>query len=325
MKWINSLRLFFAMVCVLGAANSTAEPISSQFRDELDGLQEYSSQHTDFSQYELILGKLSYQYPRSPDEIEGFEAEVSRMFEGRIDRKVFDFQSDVGSLKAFSTIKEVLDDEGFDIAFSCEGSSCGSVKGWSTVFPDQADGSWSDQYYLSAIYPENGPPERVFSAHISMIGNRVRVTIDEVALLVDMERSIQNYANSVLSYWSEHGFGQGLPVSGYSVGSYQLTNTMKLKYRAIAKIMEIKPSFPIKLLGYTDLLGEESANRELSLLRAKSVADFLVTLGVPEGSLSFEGQGVFNYVKQDIFDKVAPQHRKVIVLATPPKSISSLN
>ncbi|PHQ25177.1 hypothetical protein CLH62_12580 [Marinobacter guineae] len=325
MKWINSFRLFFAMVCVLGAANSMAEPISSQFLDALDGLQEYSSQHTDFSQYELILGKMRYQYPRSPDETEGFKAEASRIFEGRIDRKVFDFNPDVGSLKAFSTLKDFLDGEGFNIAFTCEGSSCGSVKGWGTFFPDQADGSSSDQFYLSAIYPENGPPERVFSSHISMIGNRVRVTIDEVVLLVDMERSIENYANAVLGYWSEYGFDQGLPVTGYGLGSYELTTTMKLKYRAIAKIMENNPDFPIKLSGYTDLVGEESVNRELSLVRAKSVADFLVTMGVPEDSLSFEGRGVFNYMEEEVFDNVAPQHRKVIVVAFPAKEISSLN
>ena len=325
MKRINTLRLFPAIVCVFGAANSLAEPISSQLYNALDGAHEYSAQQTDFSHYELVLGTLNYQYPSSPNEIEGFKAEHSRIFEGEIDRRVWDLPSDVGTLKAFNAVENALREEGFGIPFSCEGSSCGSIKGWSVFYPDQVDGSQSDQFYISAIYPENGPPERVVSAHISMIGKNVRVTLDEVVLLVDLERSIQNYADAVLAYWSERGPDQNLSVSGYGLGSHELTETMKLKLRAIAKIIDRNTESPVKLLGYTDNLGEKEANKNLSLNRAKSVADFLIALGVSKDIVSFEGRGVFNYAGKQARRIAAPEHRKVIVVANTDNEVSSIN
>lgn len=324
MKWINLLRSFPAIMCLAAATNSSAETISSQLYEGLDGVHEYASQQTDFSKYELVLGTLKYLYPSSPDETEGFKAEKSRIYEGRIDRRVMDLPSRVGSLTAFNLAEKVLQKEGYQVAFSCEGNSCGSIKGWSAFYPDQADGSQSDQFYISATYPENGPTERVFSAHISRIGKNVRVTFDEVTLLVDLERSIQNYADAAFAYWSGKNPGLELPVSGYGLGSHELTEIMKLKFRAIAKIIDNHKQFPVKLLGYTDSLGEETFNEKLSLARAKSVADFLIALGISQDSVSFEGRGVFDDVGKQASRISAPEHRKVIVIANPENEVSSL-
>lgn len=325
MKWINLLTFLSAISCLITASTGSAETISSQLHKGLGGVHEYSNQQTDFSKYELLVGTLTYLYPSSPDETEGFKAEKSENYEGRIDRKVLDLPSGVGSLTAFNLAEKILQKEGYRIAFSCEGNSCGSIKGWSAFYPDQADGSQSDQFYLSAIYPENGPTERVFSAHISKIGKNVRVTLDEVTLLVDLERSIQNYADAVLAYWSGKGLGMELPVSGYGLGSHKLTETMKLKLRAIAKMIDSDTDLAVKLLGYTDGLGAEKFNEELSLARAKSVADFLIALGISQDSVSFEGRGVFNDPDIKASKTSTPEHRKVIVVANPDSKVSSVN
>lgn len=325
MKWIILLRLFPAIACLFSVPPSSAASISSQLYKGLDGAHEYSRQQTDFGQYELVLGTLNYLYPSSPGETEGFKADKSRIYEGKIDRRVLDLPSHIGSLTAFSLAEKVLRKEGYRIAFSCEGSSCGSIKGWSVFYHDQADGAQSDQFYISATYPEHGPLERVFSAHISRIGKSVRVTFDEVTLLVDIERSIQNYADSVLAHWSKSDLGQKLPVPGYGLGSHELTETMKLKFRAIAKIIDSESHFAVRLLGYTDPLGEEAQNEKLSFDRAKSVADFLFALGISSGSVSFEGRGVFNDAGKRASRKAAPEHRKVIVVAYPKKEVGSLD
>jgi OOP family OmpA-OmpF porin len=325
MKWINSPRVLAATLCFFGAANSWAESVLNQLNRTLDGAHEYAARQTDFTRYELVLGALNYQYPSSPDEIEGFRAEKSRTFEGEIDRRVLDLQAGVGSLKAFSVIKEVLREEGFGIQFSCEGYSCGSIKGWSVFYPDQLDGSQSDQFFVSAIYPRDAPPERAFSAHISMVGGRVRVTLDEVTLLVELERSIDNYADAILAYWSENGFNQGISISGYGLGSFRLTDTMKLKYRAISRIIERNPDLPVQLLGYTDILGEKRFNQELSFNRAKVGAEFLATMGISENALHFEGRGVFTDVDDPRPQSAAPQHRKVMVFVNPLREFSSLD
>ncbi|SFR62673.1 OmpA family protein [Marinobacter daqiaonensis] len=313
------------VVLAVGMSTSSAASISSEFTSALINVQEFSSEHTDFGRYELILGKLAYQYPSSPEEVEGFRAETSEIFEGRIDRKVLDLGAGVGTLKAMAAIKSVVDDEGFKLVFSCEHISCGSVKGWGVFYPEQEDGAQSDQYYISAVYPENGPPERVMSAHISMVGDRVRVTIDEVALLVDIERSIYNYANAIMNYWSKEGFEQGLRVSGYGLGSSELSSTMKLKYKAVAELINRDPRVSVKLLGYTDYIGDKGFNMNLSLVRARTVAEFLGDLGVPKQTLDFEGLGIFDYGSAEGLDTVAPEHRMVMVLVAPTTEISGLN
>jgi outer membrane protein OmpA-like peptidoglycan-associated protein len=309
----------------MGLSTSSIASISSEFSGALDDVREFSSEHADFGRYELILGKLAYQYPASPEEVEGFRAEASEVFEGRIERKVFDLGAGVGTLTALSTIKSVISGEGFNLVFSCEQALCGSVKGWGVFYPEQLDGAQSDQYYISAIYPENGPPERVMSAHVSMVGDRTRVTIDEVALLVDFKRSIHNYANAIMSYWLEEGFEKGLPISGYGLGSSELTLTMKLKYKAVAELIHSNLGISISILGYTDYIGDEGANKDLSLVRARTVAEFLGALGVPEQTIKFEGLGVFNYTNFEGSDTVAPEHRKVLVVASPPAAVNGLN
>lgn len=325
MKGVNLFALFSAIVFFTGWTSNSVASIADKFNRELEPLDEFSSERIDYGQYELVMGKLVYQYPDSPEEVEGFVAGSSRIFEGRIDRTVYDLASSIGTLKALSVIENLVDEQDYRIAFSCERESCGSIKGWGVYYPEQADGSESDQYYVSAIYPKSGPPERVMSAHISMVGGRVRVTIDEISLLVDIERAIQSYASSIMNYWSENGFDQGLSISGYGLGSSDLTTIMMLKSRAIAKIVDRNPEISLRIIGYTDQIGDESVNHDLSVMRAKTMADFLATLGVPERSVDFEGLGIFKYSNGVEVGKVAPQHRKVLVVASPPTALTALN
>lgn len=325
MKGINLFVLFPTIVFFTAWAEISVASIAEKFNGELKTIDQFSSEHIDYGQYELVMGKLVYQYPDSPEEAEGFIAESSRIFEGRIDRTVYDLASSIGTLKSLSVIENIVDDQDYKIAFSCERVSCGSIKGWGVYYPEQADGSESDQYYISAIYPKSGPPERAVSAHISMVGGRARVTIDEISLLVDLERSIENYASSVMNYWSENGFDQGLSISGYGLGSSELTTIMMLKSRAIAKIIDKNPEISLRILGYTDQIGDESVNDDLSVVRAKTMADFLGTLGVPERSVDFEGLGIFEYANGVEVGEVAPQHRKVLVVASPPTALTGLN
>lgn len=325
MKGTKLFALVSAIVLFTGWTANSAASLSEQFKDDLEHTDKFSYERIDYGQYELILGKLVYQYPDSPEEVEGFVAESSKVFEGRIDRTVYDMTSSIGTLKALSVIEELIYDQDFKVAFSCERTSCGSIKGWGVYYPQQADGSQSDQYYVSAIYPKSGPPERVVSAHISMVGGRTRVTIDEISLLVNVERSIHNYANSVMNYWSENGFDRGLSISGYGLGSSELTTTMMLKSRAIAKIIDRNPGISLRILGYTDQVGDESVNDDLSAVRAKTMADFLGSLGVPEQSIDFYGLGIFSYANGEEVNRVAPQHRKVLVVVSPPAALTGLN
>jgi outer membrane protein OmpA-like peptidoglycan-associated protein len=49
--------------------------------------------------------------------------------------------------------------------------------------------------------------------------------------------------------------------------------------------------FTIVVVGHSDDVGEESWNREISLARARSVADYIIAAGIPADRLAVEGRG----------------------------------
>jgi OmpA-OmpF porin, OOP family len=62
----------------------------------------------------------------------------------------------------------------------------------------------------------------------------------------------------------------------------------------LAKIMNAYPKVQIKLVGYTDNQGDTTANKRLSLKRAITVRDILMTQGVNQIRIDFQGKGPFN-------------------------------
>ncbi|MGH8559397.1 MAG: OmpA family protein [Methylococcales bacterium] len=70
--------------------------------------------------------------------------------------------------------------------------------------------------------------------------------------------------------------------------------------------------FPtVEVAGYTDSVGSYDYNRRLSERRAQSVADYLVSLGVPAGKLSSKGFGPDDPVASNDTDAGRAQNRRV--------------
>lgn len=75
----------------------------------------------------------------------------------------------------------------------------------------------------------------------------------------------------------------------------------------------------VQVLGYTDRIGSEQANRKLSAQRAETVRDYLVAHGVPAGVIQTEGRGAADPVAQcpgqqgkQLIACLAPNRRVVI-------------
>lgn len=58
------------------------------------------------------------------------------------------------------------------------------------------------------------------------------------------------------------------------------------------------------VLGYTDRIGSEAYNQQLSEKRAQSVVDYLVAKGIPAGKISARGMGESNPVTGNTCDNV---------------------
>lgn len=78
----------------------------------------------------------------------------------------------------------------------------------------------------------------------------------------------------------------------------------------------------INLSGYTDSVGSDSYNLNLSKQRAASVANYLVSKGVPANRINVAGFGKANPVASNDTDAGRAQNRRVELTINAPKSLS---
>lgn len=100
------------------------------------------------------------------------------------------------------------------------------------------------------------------------------------------------------------GFTQGIPLmpmrAGFSAvlqnvlfetGKYNLLPESVVELDKLVALMKEQPGLKIEISGHTDNTGVESVNVELSSLRAKAVADYIISKGVAVSQLTSKGYG----------------------------------
>ncbi len=79
----------------------------------------------------------------------------------------------------------------------------------------------------------------------------------------------------------------------------------------IAKALNVDKTLKIAINGYTDNIGNETHNLELSKKRAKTVKEELVKIGIDASRLSFEGFGQNSPIADNNSDEGKAQNRRV--------------
>lgn len=77
----------------------------------------------------------------------------------------------------------------------------------------------------------------------------------------------------------------------YQTDGSGLTAASRTELNAVAAAIKACPQATITVIGHTDSTGDDDVNVPLSRKRANAVADYLVSQGVPAGSVSAEGVG----------------------------------
>lgn len=77
----------------------------------------------------------------------------------------------------------------------------------------------------------------------------------------------------------------------FSQGKAELNDETKFVLHDLAKLMEKNPDVKLKIEGHTSAEGDAATNQKLSEERAKITVDFLISQGVSEDRLSYEGLG----------------------------------
>ncbi len=80
----------------------------------------------------------------------------------------------------------------------------------------------------------------------------------------------------------------------FDFNKYDIKNAVKPSLSALARALEENRDIFIKIDGYTDFIGTESYNLELSVKRARAIKNFLVSRGVVANNVSIEGYGEQN-------------------------------
>ena len=80
------------------------------------------------------------------------------------------------------------------------------------------------------------------------------------------------------------------PIAYRTEGS-DLTEATKAELTAVAAAIKACPDARIAVIGHTDNTGDDTDNDPLSRNRARSVADYLISQGVPAGSVTATGAG----------------------------------
>ena len=120
----------------------------------------------------------------------------------------------------------------------------------------------------------------------------------------------------------EESRGVVITLSGsvlFATGKSDLLPIAKEKLNQVAKALTDQGFKAIVVQGYTDSVGSASDNDALSLRRAQSVRDYLVTRGVPSEKATAEGKGASNPVADNKTPDGRAENRRVEIVVTPEK------
>ncbi|MEI9938332.1 MAG: OmpA family protein [Pseudomonadota bacterium] len=120
----------------------------------------------------------------------------------------------------------------------------------------------------------------------------------------------------------EESRGVVITLSGsvlFATGKSDLLPIAQDKLNQVAKALTDQGFKAIVVQGYTDSVGSASDNDRLSLRRAQSVRDYLVTRGVPSEKATAEGKGDSNPVADNKTADGRAENRRVEIVVTPEK------
>lgn len=97
----------------------------------------------------------------------------------------------------------------------------------------------------------------------------------------------------------------------FDFNKYEVKNKVKGSLNTLAKALEENADIRIKIDGYTDFIGSEGYNLELSVKRAKSIRNYLVDRGVKSSNISIEGYGKQNPIANNATAAGRAKNRRV--------------
>jgi outer membrane protein OmpA-like peptidoglycan-associated protein len=102
----------------------------------------------------------------------------------------------------------------------------------------------------------------------------------------------------------------------FDFGKYTLKPEAREKLAKVAGILLGHPGLTLQVEGYTDSIGSDEFNQKLSEQRAQGVRDFLISQGIPDGSVSAKGFGKSNPIASNDTAQGRAQNRRVQIVVS---------
>ena len=96
----------------------------------------------------------------------------------------------------------------------------------------------------------------------------------------------------------------------FETAKFNLKPNSKIELNKLIEFLKTNDGIQIEISGHTDNIGNDAANKTLSLNRAKSVYDFLVESGIPTNRLKWVGYGEEKPIADNSTDEGRAQNRR---------------
>jgi outer membrane protein OmpA-like peptidoglycan-associated protein len=139
----------------------------------------------------------------------------------------------------------------------------------------------------------------------------------------ELETSLKDARDSIAKIASVKDDDRGMVITLqgevlFRTGKYDLKPGAMAKLDEIAEALKGKEQ-PIVVYGYTDDVGTADHNLSLSQSRAQSVADYLVSKGLPKDLVTAQGKGPSDPVSENTSVEGRAQNRRVEIIVQPKK------
>ncbi len=144
----------------------------------------------------------------------------------------------------------------------------------------------------------------------------LQLTLREAKLLTVQQRRewAEEQLVSLDSSETERGLVMTMNDVLFSGGSANLTPAANRTVLKLVQFLQLNPKRVIRVEGYSDNMGEEVDNLQLSIERAQSIADVLVDLGVDSQRITVQGFGEAYPVADNASTRGRAQNRRVEIV-----------
>jgi flagellar motor protein MotB len=258
----------------------------------------------------IIQGPIIEQEVDTKEFTRGFRPSKSLSLAGTYCEEVYDFGPEKSVYEIFHILRKNQKDAGFEVGFECAGIECGETAGWQLLLSKHVNGEPEDQRFLMTYF---GTSEFYIASnmiHVTEFDGQPRLTITSIyspdAVRLSLFDSNVGLNHADLFKLTEIGT---LYFASNKANGYRPLELEKI----VAKINGDQPNAKYLIIGYADVDGTKESNQKLSLVRADSVLQQLVSsYKLDEKRFYAVGKGELTVAKA-----ASSQARKVVVYRIP--------